>query len=113
MTIPLIMANGLLGVVAMASAGQAERAIDLAVSQDGNVVEVTLTGNSQTNQRVDYELELSGTSTSLHKGSTQLRANHQTVLSTMRMTAAPDWCVRARITEQNGSSYEYSEGRCD
>lgn len=89
-----------------------ERAIDMEISREGETIEVTLTGNSPHDQRVQYELELTGASTSRHKGSTMLRANDVSVLSTMRMNAAPTWCVAARVTEQDGTTYEFLEGTC-
>lgn len=89
-----------------------ERAVDMAVSREGESVIVTLTGLSQRDQQIEYELELTGGSNSRHRGKTGLQANQKAVLSTMRMTVGADWCVTARITEQDGRSYEYSEGPC-
>lgn len=89
-----------------------ERAIDMEISREGETIEVVLRGNSPRDQRVQYELELTGASTSRHKGSTMLRANDASVLSTMRMSAAPSWCVTARVTEQDGTTYEFLEGTC-
>lgn len=96
----------------MSGSAPAERAIELDVSRVGDKIEVTLTGNSPSDQRVEYEIELSGSSATRHKGSTILRAHDVAVLSTMRMNATPAWCVTARITEQDGRTYQYSEGSC-
>lgn len=90
-----------------------ERAIGMVVERQGDGVEVRLTGNSPVDQRVSYELLLSGASTSRHRGETALRAHQETILSTMRMGAASGWCVSAKIVEENGLAYEYSEGDCD
>lgn len=107
-----LSAAGLIGGILMAGASQAERAIEMAVERSGDMVEVKLLANSPTSQRVEYVLELSGTSSSRHSGSTQVQANKPAVLSTMRMQAGGEWCVTARIVEQDGGAYEYSEGSC-
>lgn len=102
----------LLGGTMTSGTGTVERALEMEISRKGETIVVTLIGNSPRNQRVEYELELTGASTSHHKGSTMLLANSVTVLSTMRMNAAPTWCVAATVTEQDGTTYEYLEGTC-
>ena len=89
------------------------RAIVMDVEEDSDTITVILRGHSSTTQQVAYELLLEGSSTSRHKGSTQLAAERESVLSTMTMSAIGNWCVRAKIVEADGLSYEYSEGSCD
>jgi len=107
-----VIAHFFLGGLLMAATVQDERAIQMEVAQDGETIEVTLIGNSTVEQRVEYELELSGNSNSNHKGSTVLAANSPAVLSTMRMHGGRNWCVKAIVREEDGKSYEYSEGTC-
>lgn len=102
----------ILGGLLMAGSAQEIRSIALDVEQVGETIEVTLTGHSPVSQRVEYELELSGNSNSTHKGSTVLKADARAVLSTMRMQGGDDWCVRARVREEDGRTYEYAEGSC-
>ena len=89
------------------------RAIVMDVEEDNDTITVILRGHASTSQQVAYELLLEGRSTSRHKGTTQLAAGRESVLSTMTMSAAGTWCVRAEIVEADGLSYEYSEGSCD
>ncbi len=103
----------LIGSAMPMAANEPARAIFMEVEQTADTVIVTLRGQSSTSQQVSYELLLEGSSTSRHKGSTQLAAGRESVLSTMTMSAAGSWCVRAKIFEADGLSYEYAEGSCD
>ncbi len=101
-----------LGATMPVSQTDDHRAVKLSVEEKAGAVEVILTGESQVDQQVAYELLMKGRSTSRHKGKTSLRANHSAVLSTMRMDASEEWCVTVKVVESEGSTYEYSEGNC-
>lgn len=106
--IPLIFASAL----PMTDHDATDRAISMEVAEAADQVTVVLKGHSPIDQKVAYELVLEGASTSRHKGRTSLVAGEQSVLSTMRMSATAPWCITARVTEADGSTYEYSEGIC-
>jgi len=87
-------------------------ALSLAVEMKGGMLEVRLTGLSPRAQGVSYSLEVTGTSTSRHRGSTQLAAGTQAVLSTMRTSAGDDWCVKLVAEEEGRAPYEVTRGTC-
>lgn len=91
---------------------EAPRALTLDVAAQGGVLEVRLTGLSERARGVSYSLEVTGTSTSRHHGSTQLAAGTQAVLSTMRTSAGADWCVRLIAEEEGSAPYEITRGTC-
>ena len=103
----------LIGSATAMAAIQQDRAITMDVEEAADTITVTLRGHSAIDQQVSYELSLEGRSTSRHKGRTHLSAGQDAVLSTMRMSAAEPWCIRAAITEADGTAYEYAEGTCD
>ena len=88
------------------------RALSLAVTDQGAMIEVQLIGLSPHAQDVSYELEVSGPSASRHKGRTRLTAGKRAVLSTMRTSAGDDWCVRLVAEEAGREPYEITKGRC-
>lgn len=88
------------------------RALTLDVENRDGVLEVRLTGLSPRAQAVSYELEVTGQSTSRHKGSTTLAAGTQAVLSTMRTAAGEDWCVKLVAAEEGRAPYEITRGHC-
>lgn len=109
----LALLHILTGSAAAMATSEPPRAITMDVAEAADRVTVVLKGHSAFDQQVSYELVLEGQSTSRHEGRTRLAAGETSVLSTMRMSADGPWCVRAKITEADGTSYEYSEGVCD
>jgi hypothetical protein len=91
---------------------EAPRALSLDVETRDGMLEVRLTGLSERAQGVSYSLEVTGTSTSRHRGSTQLAAGTQAVLSTMRTTASEGWCVKLVAEEEGRAPYEVTRGTC-
>jgi ribose 1,5-bisphosphokinase PhnN len=91
---------------------EAPRALSLDVEDKGGMIEVRLTGLSARAQGVKYALEVTGTSTSRHRGSTQLAAGTRAVLSTMRTSAGADWCVKLVAEEEGRAPYEITRGSC-
>ena len=83
------------------------KAITLSIQPRGDVTEVSLEGHSPVDQRVEYSIEMTGSSTSRQ---TSLTANVPVVLSTMRRQTAGDWCVTIDVTEENGRNYRYTRG---
>jgi hypothetical protein len=87
-------------------------ALSLAVSKQGDRVEVQLIGEAAEARQVSYVLEVTGQSNSRHRGKTTLAANTRAVLSTIRTSAGPDWCVRLMVEEEGREPYEIREGLC-
>lgn len=94
------------------TAAESPRALSLDVEARDGMLEVRLTGLSTRAQGVSYSLEVTGTSTSRHRGSTQLAAGTQAVLSTMRTTAGENWCVKLVAEEEGRAPYEVTRGTC-
>lgn len=88
------------------------RALTLDVETRDGMLEVRLTGLSPRAQGVSYSLEVTGTSTSRHRGATQLAAGTQAVLSTLRTTAGENWCVKLVAEEEGRAPYEVTRGTC-
>jgi len=103
-----LMTHAMMGP-AMAHDG---RAVDLEVNKDGEQIEVLLHGHSDRNQRVSFEIEVTGNSNSRHRGSTTLAANSPQVLSTIKLSARGDWCARVTVEEEDRAPYELTEGSC-
>jgi hypothetical protein len=87
-------------------------ALQLEVRQMGETIEVQLIGDSPRAQQVSYLLEVTGQSTSRHRGKTTLAANSRTVLSTVRANAGEQWCVRLLAEEEGREPYEIRKGDC-
>lgn len=87
-------------------------ALRLDVRQQAGGIEVQLIGNSATAQQVSYLLEVTGQSTSRHRGTTTLTAGTPAILSTIRANASGDWCVRLVAEEEGREPYEILEGNC-
>lgn len=90
----------------------APRALALDVRQVDGAIEVQLTGEAPRAMRVSYELDVTGQSTSRHHGATSLAAGSKAVLSTIRVSAGADWCVRLVAEEDGGAPYEILKGPC-
>lgn len=88
-------------------------ALTLEVRQQGDTLEIQLIGDSDRTQQVSYLLEVTGQSTSRHRGKTTLAANARTILSTVRANPGNTWCVRLLAEEEGREPYEILEGDCD
>jgi hypothetical protein len=88
------------------------RALTLDVRQHDGGIEVELVGLSPRTTRVSYSLEVTGQSTSRHRGSTTLAAGTRAVLSTMRASAGASWCVTLVAEEEGRDPYEITQGSC-
>lgn len=91
---------------------EAPHALTLDVEERDGTLEVRLTGLSPRAQAVSYDLEVTGRSTSKHKGRTTLAAGTQAVLSTMRTAAGEDWCVKLVAEEEGRAPYAITRGTC-
>ena len=87
-------------------------ALRLDVQREGGAIAVQLIGHSPEARQVSYALEVSGRSSSRHRGKTTLAAGATAVLSTMRVEAGDDWCVKLTAEEQGRAPYEVVEGSC-
>jgi hypothetical protein len=85
-------------------------ALELEVVDHGNAIEVRLHGHAAEARQVSYELEVTGTSTSRHRGSTSLAAGSPVVLSAMRVSVGESWCARLRAEEAGRAPYEILRG---
>jgi len=97
------------------SAGGGEgppRAIGLEVEENESSVEIQLVARSATTQRVEYAIELVGSSQSRHRGSTTISANERSVLSRLSTGFADTWCAIVDVTEGDGTSYTLTAGDC-
>ena len=87
-------------------------ALALDVSEKADLVEVLLRANSPHAQTVEYTLEVTGNSSSTHRGKTALQANTPAVLTTVRTAKNESWCARLVVTEQGREPYELTRGSC-
>ncbi len=87
-------------------------ALTLDVQEHDGTVEIQLIGLSPRAQAVSYALEVTGQSTSRHRGSTTLAADTRAVLSTMRTNVGADWCVKLTAEEEGRAPYEITRGPC-
>jgi hypothetical protein len=87
-------------------------ALTLDVRHHDGLVEVQLIGLSPEPQAVSYTLEITGQSTSRHRGSTTLAAGARAVLSTMKTRVGDDWCVKLTAEEAGRAPYEITRGPC-
>jgi hypothetical protein len=87
-------------------------ALSLDVQQRNGTIEVQLIGHSERTLEVSYTLEVTGHSTSRHRGKTTLTAGRSAVLSTMRASASETWCVKLVAEEPGRAPYEVIEGSC-
>lgn len=87
-------------------------ALTLDVREHDGMLEIELIGLSPRAQGVSYALEVTGNSTSRHRGSTTLAAGTRAVLSTMRTRAGDNWCVKLTAEEEGRAPYEITQGPC-
>jgi ribose 1,5-bisphosphokinase PhnN len=87
-------------------------ALTLDVREHDGMLEIELVGLSPRAQGVSYALEVTGNSTSRHRGSTTLAAGTRAVLSTMRTNAGDNWCVKLVAEEEGRAPYEVTRGPC-
>jgi hypothetical protein len=116
MTLPTIRASalafGLLAPAQVTAMTEPPRALTLVVEERDDIIEVRLIGLSPRAQAVSYALEVTGQSTSRHRGATTLAAGSEAVLSTMRTSAGSGWCVRLTAQEDGQEPYEITRGEC-
>lgn len=88
------------------------RALALEVTDAGAHVELQLLAHSSRSQEVSYEIEVTGDSTTRHKGRTTLQAGAEAVLSTIRTSKSGDWCARVTVREEGREAYQILRGSC-
>lgn len=102
----------ILSAILGATMSEEPRAITLDATRNGDIVEVQLKGASDRTQAVSYSLEVTGDSSSRHRGRTTLAANSSQVLSTVKVSANGEWCARVTVEEEDRAPYELTEGSC-
>jgi hypothetical protein len=112
LTIALLLATPAPALPETPAMTDTPRALTLDVETRDGMLEVRLTGLSPRAQAVSYDLEVTGRSTSKHKGRTTLAAGMQAVLSTMRTAAGEDWCVKLVAEEEGHAPYAITRGNC-
>ncbi len=118
-TIPALIAL-LLTPATVPAMTENPHALSLDVRQQVGGIEVLLIGNSAHAQQVSYQLEVTGQSTSRHRGTTTLAAGATAILSTIRAStgsesganSGADWCVRLLAEEEGRAPYEVIAGNC-
>ena len=90
----------------------APRALALSVTEHADNVELELIAHSQTDQQVEFALELTGSSTSRHNSTTTITAGERQVLSRLKTSYRDGWCAKVDVTEANGESYTLTAGDC-
>jgi hypothetical protein len=109
---PGTMAVLLLASGTMSTMTDDPRALSLDVQQRDGAIEVQLIGLSERTLEVTYTLEMTGNSTSRHRGKTTLTAGSRAVLSSMRASANENWCVKLVAKEAGDAPYELIKGNC-
>ncbi|MBI1403016.1 MAG: hypothetical protein GC147_07370 [Porphyrobacter sp.] len=94
------------------AAPEPPKALSLKVERHGTKLAVELVGRAPSAVEVSYELEVSGRSTSRHRGRTTLAAGTTARLSTMTAEVGDTWCVRLLAEEEGREPYEIREGDC-
>lgn len=114
-TIPALIAL-LLTPATVPAMTENPHALSLDVRQQNGAIEVQLIGSSAEAQQVSYQLEVTGQSTSRHRGTTTLAAGATAILSTIRAStgsdSGADWCVRLLAEEEGRAPYEVIAGNC-
>lgn len=117
----LAMPTGVIAILLFAAADapvevpamtEGSPALSLDVREDGGTVEVRLIGLSPRATAVSYTLEVTGQSTSRHRGKTTLAADTRAVLSTMSTRVGDSWCVKLVAEEDGRAPYEIMHGSC-
>ena len=116
MTLPALpagaLALALLSHTTVPAMSEQPHALTLDVHEHDGTVEIRLIGHSPRAQAVSYALEVTGQSTSRHRGATTLTAGTRAVLSTMRTRATDNWCVKLTAEEEGRAPYEITQGPC-
>lgn len=89
-----------------------ENAVAMNVSEEADAVVVELVAETDRPQIVEYEIEVTGSSRSVHKGKTTIGSNQSSPLSRFRVSHAGTWCAQANIREEDGRAYQLEAGEC-
>lgn len=93
-------------------AGSPPQALSLQIAEGDNSVSLDLVALSPVAQRVEYTVELVGTSRSRHSGATSVPAGERRVLSRMKTGVSGPWCATVHVQEQAGQEYTLQAGEC-
>ncbi len=87
------------------------RPLGLEITETDDTIELRVKSNGARAAEVEFSLEVTGASTSRHKGKTKLAEGAETVLATVRVSKSPDWCARLEVAEA-GETYVINDGAC-
>lgn len=102
------------GAVPMNAAAEAQtpRALTLDVNEGRDQVTISLIALSPVQQKISYDVQLTGSSQARHKGSMTISASTRQVLSTMSSSAGNRWCARVEVREEKLEPYTLLAGSC-
>ena len=105
----LFLASAMNGADAMPDT----HALSLNVAEAADSVTVELIADPQANQTITYDIEVTGSSRSKHRGSTSIAAGAPATLTRVKVSHGGTWCALAHITEESGLEYTLEAGECD
>lgn len=88
------------------------RLLTLEVAESADRVELKVTSDGSRSSAVEFSLEVSGTSTSRHRGKTTVSAGSGQTLATVRVNKSRNWCAVLEVSEEGGESYTDRHGAC-
>lgn len=79
--------------------------LKLLCKPSGRFVEITVAGMGTKPVEVEYELTVSGNSTTRHKGKTRLNGAVDEVISKVSIAASANWSATLRVQQSDGAAY--------
>ena len=89
-----------------------DRAMRMEVDEAPDGVEIRLIADSAVDRQASYEMEVIGTSRSVHRGRSRLPANTPVTVSRISVSHDGTWCALVHVSEENGATYELEAGDC-
>ena len=89
------------------------RALSLEAQEHDGKVDLALRARSEAALEVQYELEVTGASTTRHKGRTKLAPGKTQTLSMVSTSSASSWCAIVHVEQSDGLSYSLKRGICN
>ena len=89
------------------------RRIHMETNLVGDAVQITLIGETPTSMVAEYDLEVTGSSRTRHRGKSELSAGEPTVLSRVKVaTNDGGWCAVLDVRQSDGLAYREQAGDC-
>ena len=89
-----------------------DRAIRMDVDESNGGVAVELVAQSNETQTVSYDVEVTGNSRAMHRGTTQIPAARKVTLSRFNVAHSGKWCATVTVREENHPEYVLKAGSC-